>query len=173
MAPRARTSRRPRRIRNSDRWAGRSGRPDRRGAVRGEVRVLPAILHVRTISRGRSMRTASICLVLLTFACPVHAEDTGPATPLQREILRQLDVMRPELVAMNQDIWNFAELGLEEFRSAARLVGVLKKAGFKVREGVSNMPTAFVAEYGSGKPVIGILAEYDALPDLSQDVAGQ
>src|SRR5205823_7557616 len=59
------------------------------------------------------------------------------------------------------------------YRSSARLVGVLKKAGFKVREGVSNMPTAFVAEYGSGKPVIGILAEYDALPDLSQDITGQ
>jgi aminobenzoyl-glutamate utilization protein B len=45
---------------------------------------------------------------------------------------------------------------------------VLKKAGFRVKEGVSDMPTAFVAEYGAGKPIIGILAEYDALPELSQ-----
>ena len=85
-------------------------------------------------------------------------------------MIKYLDSIRGELVAVNQDIWTFAELGLEEHRSAARLVGVLKKAGFKVTEGVSDMPTAFVAEYGSGKPVIGILAEYDALPELSQEV---
>src|SRR5262249_48418063 len=88
--------------------------------------------------------------------------------PLQQEMVRYLDDARPELVAINQDIWNYAELGLQEHRSAARLIGALKKAGFRVREGVAGMPTAFVAEYGSGKPVIGILAEYDALPDLSQ-----
>src|SRR5207237_3509343 len=70
------------------------------------------------------------------------------------------------------DIWDFAEVGLQEHRSAARLAGVLKKAGFKVKEGVSGMSTAFVAEYGSGKPVVGILAEYDALPELSQQATG-
>lgn len=94
-------------------------------------------------------------------------------TALQKELVKQLDALQPELVAANQDIWNFAELGLEEHRSAARLTGLLKKGGFKVREGVSNMPTAFVAEYGSGKPIIGILAEYDALPELSQQAAGK
>jgi aminobenzoyl-glutamate utilization protein B len=85
---------------------------------------------------------------------------------------KYLDSIRGELVSVNQDIWTFAELGLQEYRSAARLVGVLKGAGFKVREGVSGMPTAFVAEFGSGKPVIGILAEYDALPELSQQATG-
>jgi aminobenzoyl-glutamate utilization protein B len=110
--------------------------------------------------------------MILTPCLPLHAAEPEKTTPLQQEVLRHLDTMRSELVSMNQDIWNFAELGLEEYRSAARLVGVLKKAGFKVREGVSNMPTAFVAEYGSGKPVIGILAEYDALPDLSQEIGG-
>jgi aminobenzoyl-glutamate utilization protein B len=86
-------------------------------------------------------------------------------------MVQYLDATQPELVAVNQDIWTYAEVGLQEHRSAARLVGVLKKAGFRVREGVSGMPTAFVAEYGSGQPIIGILAEYDALPDLSQDAA--
>src|SRR5262245_61750954 len=95
----------------------------------------------------------------------------GPAKvpPLKAEMLRHLDRLRPQLVAINQDVWAFAELGLQEHRSAARLAGVLKKAGFRVREGVSGMPTAFVAEYGSGRPIIGILAEYDALPELSQE----
>jgi aminobenzoyl-glutamate utilization protein B len=88
------------------------------------------------------------------------------------DVVQCLDALRGELVSVNQDIWTYAELGLQEHRSAARLVGVLRRAGFKVKEGVSGMPTAFVAEYGSGKPVIGILAEYDALPELSQQAAG-
>jgi aminobenzoyl-glutamate utilization protein B len=98
--------------------------------------------------------------------------DPAALTPVQADMIKHLDSIRGDLVAVNQDIWNFAEIGLEEHRSAARLVGVLKKAGFKVTEGVAGMPTAFVAEYGSGSPIIGILAEYDALPELSQQVAG-
>jgi aminobenzoyl-glutamate utilization protein B len=101
-----------------------------------------------------------------------QAAEPEKLAPVQEDILKYLDSIRPDLVSVNQDIWNFAELGLQENRSAARLTGVLKKAGFKVKEGVSGMPTAFVAEYGSGKPIIGILAEYDALPELSQKITG-
>lgn len=119
------------------------------------------------------MRLLTMLTALLILTRPARADKPQPLTPIQQEMNRYLDGLRPELVAVNQDIWTFAELGLEEHRSAARLAGVLKKAGFKVRQGVANMPTAFVAEYGSGKPIIGILAEYDALPDLSQDVSGQ
>ncbi len=103
---------------------------------------------------------------------PTPAADQEPLTPLQKDIIAHLDAAEPELVKCNQDIWAYAEVGLDEHRSAARLVGILTKAGFNVKEGVSGMPTAFVAEYGSGKPVIGILAEYDALPGLSQEVVG-
>lgn len=65
-------------------------------------------------------------------------------------------------------IWSFAELGLQEFKSSRLLADTLEQAGFKVERGVAGMPTAFVASYGSGKPVIGILGEYDALPMISQ-----
>src|SRR5205823_2099540 len=94
-------------------------------------------------------------------------------TGIQADMLRYLDSIQTELISINQNIWTFAEVGLEEHRSAARLVGVLKKAGFKVQEGVAGMPTAFIAEYGSGGPVIAILAEYDALPELSQEITGE
>jgi aminobenzoyl-glutamate utilization protein B len=103
----------------------------------------------------------------------VAAAQPAELTPTQQEIVRYLDSIQPELIAINQDIWNYAEVGLEEHRSAARLVDVLKKAGFRVKEGVSDMPTAFVAEYGAGRPIIGILAEYDALPELSQQATGE
>lgn len=65
-------------------------------------------------------------------------------------------------------IWNFAELGMQEFRSSALLVRTLSAEGFSVETGVAGMPTSFIATWGSGHPVIGILGEYDALPMISQ-----
>jgi aminobenzoyl-glutamate utilization protein B len=119
------------------------------------------------------MRAYAICVLFFTTWCSAgsrsHAEDKSELTPVQQEMVRYLDSLQPEMVRINQDIWGYAEVGLQEYRSAARLTGALRAAGFRVREGVSNMPTAFVAEYGSGKPIIGILAEYDALPELSQE----
>jgi aminobenzoyl-glutamate utilization protein B len=65
-------------------------------------------------------------------------------------------------------IWDFAEVGYKEVKSAALHVQHLKEAGFTVETGVADIPTAFVATYGSGSPVVAILAEYDALPGLAQ-----
>ena len=65
-------------------------------------------------------------------------------------------------------IWDYAELGMQEFRSSALLIKTLEDEGFTVERGVAGMPTCFVASWGSGKPVIGILGEYDALPMISQ-----
>jgi len=65
-------------------------------------------------------------------------------------------------------IWNYAELGMQEFKSSALLIKTLEEEGFKVEKGVAGMPTCFVASWGSGKPVIGVLGEYDALPMISQ-----
>ncbi len=66
-------------------------------------------------------------------------------------------------------IWNYAEVGYKEEKSSALLQKTLSDNGFTVKAGVAGMPTAFVASYGSGKPVIAILAEFDALPGLSQE----
>jgi aminobenzoyl-glutamate utilization protein B len=65
-------------------------------------------------------------------------------------------------------IWNYAELGMQEYKSSAILIKTLEEEGFNVEKGVAGMPTCFVASWGSGKPVIGILGEFDALPGLSQ-----
>jgi aminobenzoyl-glutamate utilization protein B len=65
-------------------------------------------------------------------------------------------------------IWSYAELGLQEHKTAKLMIETMEKAGFKVEKGLAGMPTCYVASYGSGKPVIGILAEFDALPMLSQ-----
>lgn len=70
--------------------------------------------------------------------------------------------------ALAQEIWQLAELGYQESRSTAALQGFLGDRGFEIEAGVADIPTAFVATAGSGRPVIGILAEFDALPGLSQ-----
>jgi aminobenzoyl-glutamate utilization protein B len=69
---------------------------------------------------------------------------------------------------VNREIWNYAEPSLLETQSAERLAALLEREGFRVTRGVADMPTAFVAEWGESGPIVGILAEYDALPSLSQ-----
>jgi aminobenzoyl-glutamate utilization protein B len=89
----------------------------------------------------------------------------------QQAAVAEVARLEPQLKDINKAIWEFAEVGLEERRSSALLVEKLKGAGFEVQTGLAHMPTSFIASYGSGKPIIGILAEYDALPHLSQQVA--
>lgn len=72
------------------------------------------------------------------------------------------------LASVHDQLWQWAELGLREEKSAALLTDLLERHGFTVERGVAGMPTAFVATWGSGKPVIGILGELDALPGVSQ-----
>ena len=79
-----------------------------------------------------------------------------------------VDARHGEAVALASDLFDYAELGYLETRSAERLGGYLEANGFGVERGVAGIPTAFLATRGSGGPVIGILAEFDALPGLSQ-----
>jgi aminobenzoyl-glutamate utilization protein B len=83
-------------------------------------------------------------------------------------VLEHIDDHSAEYETAAMDIWNYAEVGYQEYKSSERLQLILQKAGFSITQGVAGMPTAFIAEFGSGQPVIGILGEYDALPGLSQ-----
>ena len=87
-----------------------------------------------------------------------------------RELIREAVAEKRDLVAeVNRKIWEYAELGHKEFKSARLLCDVLKDEGFVVTEQLCGLPTAFKAVYGSGHPVLGLLGEYDALPILSQE----
>ncbi len=112
-------------------------------------------------------------LASLAMCTPLAAEEklTEKFTPAQQTAVAEVESRAKELAEVNRSLWTWAEVGLKEHRSSALLIDKLQSAGFAVKKGVSGMPTAFVAEYGSGKPVIGILAEYDALPELSQEVS--
>jgi len=90
---------------------------------------------------------------------------------VQENIQHYLDMEDEKLAYLAKEIWNHPEIGLQETFAANLLSTELEQAGFRVERGVGQMPTAFVASWGEGKPVIGILGEYDALPGLSQQVA--
>jgi aminobenzoyl-glutamate utilization protein B len=84
------------------------------------------------------------------------------------QALESIDAKAANYTDVAQQIWSWAELGYKEEKSSALLQQTLQDAGFSIEKGVAGIPTAFVATYGSGSPVIGIMGEYDALPGISQ-----
>lgn len=116
----------------------------------------------------------ALCLIpILSVNTGLQAD--GPDSkfsPAQQSAIEWVDANQELLCDVNHQVWEFAEVGLAEYKSAKLIADTLEKAGFEVERGVADMPTAFVASYGSGSPVIGILAEYDALPELSQQTVG-
>src|SRR5688500_8099633 len=83
-------------------------------------------------------------------------------------IIRSTDAKAPTYTALSDEIWEYAELRFKEHKAVAAQSALLEAEGFRVTRGLAGMPTAFVAEAGSGSPVIGFLGEYDALAGLSQ-----
>ncbi len=111
-------------------------------------------------------------LLLLVVSVPSLASGDELAQ-LKTKTASYLDSQAHLLGSTNRKIWSWSETSLDEGRSSAELQRLLAANGFKVDAGVAGMPTAFVASFGSGKPVIGILAEFDALPGVSQDASGE
>ena len=106
-------------------------------------------------------------LVTCTALCLAFASQAQDVD--KKKVISRLNEREMQYGQIAQKIWNFAEVGYKEKQSSALLQETLKQAGFTVEAGVADIPTAFVATFGQGKPVIGIMAEYDALPGLSQD----
>jgi aminobenzoyl-glutamate utilization protein B len=114
--------------------------------------------------RMRGPRFAAVALLSLTATAALAqrpADVTG--------VLAALDAKAPIYAGIARQIWGFAEVGYQETKSSALLQEQLRAAGFAVEAGVAEIPTAFVATWGTGKPVIAIIGEFDALPGLSQD----
>ena len=106
------------------------------------------------------------CLVSILIAAA--SSIAGDAESTKMAAIKSIDAHRAEFVDLADQIWAFAETALRETRSAALLADYAEAHGFDVDRGVAGMPTAFVASFGEGRPIIGVLGEYDALPGLSQ-----
>ena len=104
--------------------------------------------------------------ILMGFTLvPLNAQNKKA---LKKEVIASVETQKDELITVSDKIWAAAEIAFQEKVSSQTLIDYARANGFDVEVGVAETPTAFVATYGSGKPVIGILGEFDALPGISQ-----
>ncbi|MEP7128241.1 MAG: amidohydrolase, partial [Chitinophagales bacterium] len=108
----------------------------------------------------------SASIVLLASIDGIGQNKTLP--PNKAAVLASVDMHQKELTDISDKIWGYAEIAYHETQSSKALADYAEAQGFVVQRGVAGIPTAFTATYGSGKPIIGIMGEYDALPGLSQ-----
>nr|WP_036155774.1 amidohydrolase [Maribacter forsetii] len=110
-------------------------------------------------------------LILLAVLCTSFYSMNAQKS--EKDIIKNLEQKSAEYGIIAQNIWEFAEMGYQEEQSSGLLQKTLQDAGFSIKKGVAGIPTAFIAEYGSGSPVIAIMGEFDALPGLSQKAVSE
>ena len=131
----------------------------------------------RPLRHGDPHLARSICAArfilcwaaLLFVVTPAESGAESDRDAAKAAVRAEIAAYSERAAAVAQEIWEYAELGYQEERSSKLLQAELAAAGFRVKAGVAGMPTAFEASFGVGEPVIGVLAEFDALPGLSQD----
>ncbi|HUM46488.1 MAG TPA: amidohydrolase [Chitinophagales bacterium] len=112
------------------------------------------------------LASSTVCFLLLI---PVFTIGQSKKLPSNKAaVIASVDAHQAELTAISDKIWGYAEIAYQETQSSKALSDYAEAQGFKVQRGVAGIPTAFTATYGSGKPIIGIMGEFDALPGLSQ-----
>ncbi len=117
------------------------------------------------------MKISTLLTLLLVAALTgiSHAQkNAGGMTANKKVIVQSVEKHQADFIKMSDQIWAYAETAFEENKSAKLLADYAEAQGFRVERGVADLPTAFIASYGSGKPIIGILGEFDALPGISQ-----
>ena len=108
--------------------------------------------------------------LIASFVAVAPAQD-GRLEDLRSAAWEQVAAQEQDLIVLSDRIWKYAEISLRERQSSSALAEYLQAEGFRLTRGVAGMPTAFVAEWGSGSPVLGILGEFDALPGVSNQAA--
>lgn len=107
--------------------------------------------------------------ILILGAIPtVTLADTADTARIKQDVVASVAQRKPHLIQLSDQIWALAETALRETQSAKLLADYAEQHGLHVERGVAALPTAFVASFGSGRPIVGIVGEYDALPGLSQ-----
>ena len=110
-----------------------------------------------------------IALLFSCYACGAAAPaPADPAKDLKQQAVADVDAMKKQTQVMVDMVFSFAELGFQEFETSKYLTGILEKEGFKIERGIAGMPTAWMATWGSGKPVIALGSDIDCIPQASQ-----
>ncbi|HBK90559.1 MAG TPA: amidohydrolase, partial [Parvularcula sp.] len=115
------------------------------------------------------MRLAVFLLSAAIIALPAAAQEKPTLSAEAQALLARIDARSGDIAEVAGALWDYAEVGYKEEKSSGLLKDRLRAEGFSIEEGVAGIPTAFVASFGSGGPVIAILAEFDALPGINQD----
>ena len=123
---------------------------------------------MRRASKAVFIPLAATVLAAPSPGSPEAENRPGPAPAGEQAAVQAIESRRSELAGIARQIWEHPELGYREEESSALLQSLLGGAGFEVEAGVAALPTAFVASYGAGAPVVALLAEFDALPGMSQ-----
>ncbi len=118
--------------------------------------------------RTPNLQKIAVAVFLLVTVPVAATPDKRRPAALDKVGIEYLDSHFDDFDNLQKSIHSYAEPGFQEYKSSAALIAFLEENGFAVEKGVDGMPTAFVATFGKGGPVIGICAEYDALPGLSQ-----
>lgn len=114
------------------------------------------------------MKLNKLLLILFVLSAGVTFAQKKKLSKNKKALIASVEKHKTELIRISDQIWSSAETAFEETKSAEILASYAEQQGFKVERGVAEMPTAFVATYGSGSPVISVLGEFDALPGISQ-----
>ncbi|MEP7108480.1 MAG: amidohydrolase [Ferruginibacter sp.] len=109
-----------------------------------------------------------VSFILLFFLSQLLVAQKTNSSASKNAVLASVEKHQQELITLSDQVWAFAEIAMKETNSSKLLAAYAEAQGFKVSRGVAEIPTAFIAEFGSGKPIIGVLGEFDALPGLSQ-----
>jgi len=109
-----------------------------------------------------------LALAVSTLAASPAMAQTAPASEIKAEGSRIVDANAAHIAKINDAIYSYAEIGFQEVKTIALVTSTLTKAGFKVETGVAGMPTAYMATYGSGSPIIGMMSDFDGVPGTSQ-----
>jgi aminobenzoyl-glutamate utilization protein B len=110
-----------------------------------------------------------LAMIAVVSAALVSARAGDRASTTREEAVAAVERHRAELIGLADRVWAHAETALRERQSARDLADLAERRGFRIERGVGGLPTAFVASFGEGRPIIGLLGEYDALPGLSQN----
>ncbi|HEU5247380.1 MAG TPA: peptidase dimerization domain-containing protein, partial [Candidatus Udaeobacter sp.] len=108
-----------------------------------------------------------IGLLILTIFALARAQ-TGSSQDYKSQIVRDVDSMNKQAQVMVDMVFSFGELGFQEIETSKYLTGILEKEGFKIERGISGIPTAWMATWGAGKPVIALGSDIDCIPQASQ-----
>ncbi len=110
----------------------------------------------------------SLALVSIPSTPLARTQESRTPEDLKREAASEVDKLQKLTQEMVDSIFSFAELGFQEYETSKYVTGILEKRGFRIERGVAGIPTAWVASYGSGKPVIGFMTDIDCIPRASQ-----